>query len=316
MLASTTRGLLGRPADGGRSGAQRRYLVGQPGREPGHARRLQVLQLLRRERPRRAGGDRPHGGAAAARGGAAGRHLVLHLPGAQLHRRRLQGRDARPAQPDRLRAVRRLLPAPGGRPDHAGAEPAGAGGAAAHLERRPGPQRRRADRLGPVQEAGHRRQRRRDRQPRVLASRTRPSRCCGPASSPSACRSTPTSPPIRTSPAASPAGSASSWWSTSTTPTSPTAPPTSGGAGTSRCRRGSATTSTSRSAATAAARWRRRAPAHHVPGLGLLARRQLELRAVGLLPRHAGVGRRGRSADAVDAARVLARSAGPGRRWR
>ena len=184
---------------------------GQPRREPRHARRLQVLQLLRRERARRARRAGAHGGAAAARDRAAGRHLVLHLPGAQLHRGRLQGRDARAPQPDRLRALRRLLPAPGGRADHARAEPAGAGGAAARVGRRRWPARGvRAGRVGPLQEAGHRRQRRRRSPTACSRSRTRPSRCCGPASSPSACRSTPTSPPTRTSRAAWPAGSASS----------------------------------------------------------------------------------------------------------
>ena len=51
-------------------------------------------------------------------------------------------------------------------------------------------------------------------------------------------------------------------------------------------------------------------PHHHVPGLGLLARRQLELRAVGLLPRHAGVGDAGDSAARCALPETLARSAG------
>ena len=76
------------------------------------------------------------------------------------------------AQPDRLRAVRRLLPAPGRRADHARPEPAGPGRAAAALGRRPGPQRRVLVIWGLLQEAGHRRQRRGHRQPRVLPART------------------------------------------------------------------------------------------------------------------------------------------------
>ena len=53
------RGLLGRAAHGGRSRAQEAVSLGQPGREPRHARLLQVLQLLHRERARRPRQRRP-----------------------------------------------------------------------------------------------------------------------------------------------------------------------------------------------------------------------------------------------------------------
>ncbi len=57
----------------------------------------------------------------------AGRHLVLHVPGDELHDRRLSRRAARPPQPARRRGVRVVLPAPGRRPDSAGLVPAAAG---------------------------------------------------------------------------------------------------------------------------------------------------------------------------------------------
>ena len=79
----------------------------------------------------------------------------------------------------------------------------------------------------------------------------RPRRCCSPSTA-SRPRSTATSPATPTWRSASPCCSASSCRRTSTAPTSRSACRTSGGAGTSRCRAGCATTSTSRSAATAA----------------------------------------------------------------
>ena len=60
---------------------------------------------------------------------------------------------------------------------------------------------------------------------------------------------------------------------------------TSGAAGTSRCRAGSATTSTSRSAAIACAAAAVRQPVHRLPPLRALARRELDLRRVGRVPR-------------------------------
>ena len=190
---------------------KKRYLAGQPRREPRHARVLQVpstsssttcdvvLASL--------GIDV---GAADARDPAAGRHLVLHLPGAQLHHRHLSRRDAGAAQPDRLRAVRRVLSAPGGRTDHAGAEPAArrsSGRAASRSTPRaaarcssPGASSRSWS--SPTTSPSS---------PAVSSvTRIRRSSCSGPASSRSAFRSTPTSRPTPTSRAASRAGSASS----------------------------------------------------------------------------------------------------------
>ena len=129
--------------------------------------RLQVLQLLHREHARGAGRLRADGVAADPGARAAGRHLVLHLPGAELHGGGVLGTHARAAQRRGLRTVRRVLPAPGSRADHARHQPAGAGRAAAHLERGSRAQRAGADRLGFLQEAGGRRQRRHHRQPRV-----------------------------------------------------------------------------------------------------------------------------------------------------
>ena len=50
MLASTTVDYWAGQRMEDDPARKRRYLIGQPGREPGHARRLQVLQLLRRQR--------------------------------------------------------------------------------------------------------------------------------------------------------------------------------------------------------------------------------------------------------------------------
>ena len=113
---------------------KKRYLAGQPDREPracsgssstSTSSSTTCALVLGVGRPRRRAAD--------ARDPAAGRHLVLHVPGAQLHHRHLSRRDARAPQPDRLRALRRVLPASGRRPDHARAEPAEAGGAAARV---------------------------------------------------------------------------------------------------------------------------------------------------------------------------------------
>ena len=124
----------------------------------------------------------------------------------------------------RLRDLRLFLPAAGRRPDRTGAASVAAGGAAprvfvdARARGRPA-----ADRLGLLQEAGHRRQRRRHRQQGVLARRRRASTCSGPASSRSQFRSTPTSPPTATSRVARPGGWASTSCATSTTRISPPA---------------------------------------------------------------------------------------------
>ena len=77
------------------------------------------------------GRARPADAGAARR--AAGRHLVLHVPGAVLHDRRLPRHDPRAARLPRLRGVRLLLPAAGGRADRARGTPAAADRAAAAL---------------------------------------------------------------------------------------------------------------------------------------------------------------------------------------
>ena len=56
-----------------------------------------------------------------AAGAAADRHFVLHVPIAQLHDRRVPRPDDGHAVPVRLRPVRRVLPADGGRADRTGA---------------------------------------------------------------------------------------------------------------------------------------------------------------------------------------------------
>ena len=94
--------------------------------------------------------------------------------------------------------------------------------------------------------------------PRTRSSRCRPPsstrRTPGSASSATRCRSTSTSPATPTWRSASAGCSASAFRRTSAGRTSPTRCRSSGGAGTSRCRPGFATTSTSRSAATACRR--------------------------------------------------------------
>jgi hypothetical protein len=83
-------------------------------REPRRPRLVQVLRLLRDlcgQLPRRVP---PQCGPSAPAHCAAGRHLVPHLPGAELRRRRLS-RQAAHVVAARLRRVRRLLPVHHGR---------------------------------------------------------------------------------------------------------------------------------------------------------------------------------------------------------
>ena len=54
-----------------------------------------------------------------ARGRAADRHLVLHVPVDELRHRRLSPRDPADAEPGAVRGVRLVLPPPGRRADHA-----------------------------------------------------------------------------------------------------------------------------------------------------------------------------------------------------
>ena len=110
------RRLLRRARHGAVAGAQARVPGRQHRLELRDARLLQVLQLLRRQRRR--GARRALGLHAQSAGAArdpAGRHLVLHLPGDELHDRRLPRRAARAAQPARRRGVHLVLPAPGRR---------------------------------------------------------------------------------------------------------------------------------------------------------------------------------------------------------
>ena len=115
-----------------------------------------------------------------------------------------------------------------------------------------------ADPGGVVQEAGHRRR----RGPHGQRAVRRPGRAPAPRAP---ARDVPVRRPDllrllrlhRHRPRREPAASASSCGSTSTSPTCRPTSPTSGAAGTSRCRTGCATTSTSRWAATAAAPGRR-----------------------------------------------------------
>ena len=95
---------------------------------------------------------------------------------------------------------------------------------------------------------------------------------------------------------------------TSTTPTSRARSPSSGGAGTSRCRPGSATTSTSRSAATAWRRARLPQPGDRVLPVRPLARRELDLRGLGPVPRRVP---RARARRLGGLARALAAAAAP-----
>ena len=105
----------------------------------------------------------------------------------------------------------------------------------------------------------------------------------GSASSATRCRSTSISPATPTWRSASAGCSASGFPRTSAGPTSPTPCRNSGGAGTCRCRPGSATTSTCRSAATASSPCADVSqPGHRLLPVRPVARRQLELRHLGL----------------------------------
>ena len=98
--------------------ARKQLLGHRIGRKPGPARVLQVLRLLRHrgEQPLRARRHRR-----AARGAIdppPGRHLLLHVHGDQLRRRRLP-RRLRAGRPRHVRGVPLVLPAPRRRPDRA-----------------------------------------------------------------------------------------------------------------------------------------------------------------------------------------------------
>ena len=273
---------------------------------------LQVLQLLRRERRERARGARAarsplpllrHRAAGRASRSTPSRALSYTI---DVYR----GRAARRPQPARLRALRRVLPAAGRRPDRARRRACcrRSSSRAAFDRRWSRVTRPRADGLGPLQEARHRRQRRRHRQP-GLRRRTDPAfelLWAGVFAFAiqiyATSRATPTSRAARRA--------ARLRADEQLRPALPRAQrrPSSGGAGTSRSRPGCATTSTSRSAATAA---RARRARYCNLMITFAARRPLARRSWnfvlwGALPRPAA-GRR---------ARVAARSAARGRHAR
>src|SRR5947209_7090954 len=77
--------LLGGARDGGDASAATTIYGMEPGGQPRHARVLQVLQFLRRERSRAPGGARLRHSSTGAVCRAAGRYLVLYVPGTELH---------------------------------------------------------------------------------------------------------------------------------------------------------------------------------------------------------------------------------------
>ena len=127
--------------------------AGRRGGAAAPARVVQVLRVLRAQRRERVRVPRAPSAAAAAAGAAADRHLVLHVHGDQLRRRRLALRDPGVAVARRV-GVPRVLPAPDRRSDRPrrGADPADPPSA------RRGPDRRVAsvvpDRRRAVQEDG------------------------------------------------------------------------------------------------------------------------------------------------------------------
>ena len=104
-------------------------------RQPGLAGRLQVFRFLRRQRRRRRRGDRLEHSADRVAAGPARRHLVLHVPVDELHDRRVSRARAGAEEFHRRRGVRVLLPAPGGRSDHARDQSLAADRAAADASR-------------------------------------------------------------------------------------------------------------------------------------------------------------------------------------
>ena len=157
-----------------RSPSQRKsLLVARARREPRRARLLQVLRLLRHLERQPALGRRARHAARGEVDRPAGRHLVLHVHGDQLRRRRLSRR----LRADDARELRRLplvLPAPRRRPDRA----AGRADPAARDAPRPAPRRHEPrllpDRHGALQEG-------RDRELPRLVDRRRGLRGAGAA---------------------------------------------------------------------------------------------------------------------------------------
>ena len=106
--------------------AEESVAVAQHRRQPGPAGRLQVFRFLRRQRRRRRRRGRLEHSADRVAAGPAGRHLVLHVPVDELHDRRLSRARAGADEIHRRRGVRLVLPAPGGRADHARDQPVAA----------------------------------------------------------------------------------------------------------------------------------------------------------------------------------------------
>src|SRR5207253_1171582 len=127
----------------------------QPADERRPAHLLQVRQLL----PRLAGRGPPRRGhvrlIARPHCPRPHRHLVLHLRGHQLHRRRLQPPHPRRARPVALHAVHPVLPPPGGRPHCPGPRLPTTGPPPQALVLAPPRPRRPARPPGPGQEARH-----------------------------------------------------------------------------------------------------------------------------------------------------------------
>src|SRR5262249_2592597 len=90
-------------------------VVPEPGGQPGPVVLLQVRQLLSGLAAAGAAGGGGVGVLAGAVGGAAGRDLVLHLPGHQLHGGCLPGAHPGGAEPAALPGAHPVLPRPGGR---------------------------------------------------------------------------------------------------------------------------------------------------------------------------------------------------------
>src|SRR5436190_20946215 len=164
--------LLRRERDGGLAGAEEAVPVDQHLLEFRHARVLQILQLFCRERARGAAGGGPERLAAGSPRPAAGWHLVLYVPGDELHDRRVSRRAARAPKSARCRRVHFLLSPPRRRTDPACLVSPAPGREAPFFLDRGGSHRTAEDLLGVFQETGHRRQRRRDCQQGVRARRS------------------------------------------------------------------------------------------------------------------------------------------------
>ena len=127
------------------------------GRQPRHARLLQVRAVPARQFQRADGVDGRRLPSAARGHRAAGRHLVLYICDVVVHARHLPAPRAAGAQLPRLRAVRHVLPASGRRADHASDRTGAAVRAAAQGDVVAIALRTGADDAGLVQQGRHRR---------------------------------------------------------------------------------------------------------------------------------------------------------------